>query len=197
MPAPAIARDVFRSLRDELGDEDSGLTFENGPGPLDRIDVMVYQAKEPSGVTVFATIGMSVESMPLRDGQGAGGRAELRLYRRGLVGVQEQGLIATRLANLAGYPWAVGRSLDWGEMVSFPDDVPTFPECRRAFTAGPWVQGQLGSVETSVENVRILNVIPITESERARALSLRPETFFSDLLDARDVFTPPANNSPV
>ncbi|NUK25596.1 hypothetical protein [Streptomyces lunaelactis] len=47
MPAPSILRDVFHALRAELGEEDTGITFDNGPLPLDRIDVMVYGARRP------------------------------------------------------------------------------------------------------------------------------------------------------
>ncbi|MFC8236353.1 suppressor of fused domain protein [Streptomyces sp. NBC_01724] len=190
MPAPVIVRDVFHRLQEELGEEDAGITFENGPGPLDRIDVMVHRAADSSDVTVFTTVGMSVESMPSRDGR-TGGRAELRLFRRGHVEPQDEGLIAMCLANLAAYPWTLGRALGWGEVIAFPDDVPTFPGCRRAFLAGPWTDEQTDSIQTSTEAVRVVNVVPISESERVQALALRPEAFFSDLLDARDVFTPP------
>lgn len=189
MPAPTILRDVFHALRAELGEEDTGITFDNGPLPLDRIDVMVYGAAAPLTTTVFATVGMSVEPMAPRDGR-AGGRAELRLLRQGAVEPRDQGLIARQLANLATYPWTVGRPLGWGETVSFDDDVPTFPGCRSVFLAGPW-GGRAGSIATTTDAVRVINVVPISDAERTRALSAHPEAFFSDLLDARNIFAPP------
>ncbi|NUK03974.1 suppressor of fused domain protein [Streptomyces lunaelactis] len=93
---------------------------------------------------------------------------------------------------MATYPWTVGRPLGWGETVSFDDDVPTFPGCRSVFLAGPWEYGQAGSIDTTTEPVRVINVVPISDAERTRALSARPEAFFSELLDARGVFAPPA-----
>ena len=191
MNAPAILRDVFNALQKELGEEDEGVAFDNGPGPLDRIDIMVYRAKEPSAVTVFATVGMSVEPMPATEGQAAGERAELRLLRRGPVSPADEGRIAIQLANLAAHPWSFGRPLGWGEIVTFGADVATFPGHHHAFLAGPWTTDQAGFLETGTAAVRIITVVPVSEAERARALTTRPETFFSDLLDTRDVLAPP------
>ncbi|MGW7369355.1 suppressor of fused domain protein [Streptomyces sp. NPDC054841] len=190
MPAPAILSDVVHALRREQGEEDAGITFDHGPSPVDRIDVMVYRAPDPTAATLFATIGMSAQAMPPREGR-PGGRAELRLLRRGIVQPDDEGLIAMKLANLAAYPWMCGRALGWGEVVSFPDDIPTFPGCRSVFLAGPWATGQLDFIETRAERVRVVNVVPISEAERADALAARPEAFFSDLLDSRDALTPP------
>lgn len=176
-----------------MGEEDTGYTFDGGSGVFGRVDVMVYAGREEAGVTSFATIGMAVELMPAPDAR-AGGRAELRLHRRGAVGEREREQIAVLLANLTSYPWTVGRALGWGELVSFPSDIPTFPGCRRAFLAGPWIQGQLGSIQTSAGAVRILNVIPVSEAERELALAVRPELFFNDLLDTRDVLAPPVTS---
>ena len=192
MNAPAIVRDVFLALQKELGEEDDGIAFDNGPGPLDRIDIMVYRATEPSAVTVFATVGMCVEAMPTPEGPGADERAELRLLRRGPVSPEDEGRLAIQLANLAAHPWTFGRPLGWGEIVTFGADVPTFPGHHHAFLAGPWKTDQAGFLETGTAAVRIITVVPISETERAQALATRPETFFSDLLDTRDVLAPPA-----
>jgi len=151
---------------------------------------MVYAAATPADATIFATIGMSIEPMPIRDGRRSA-RAELRLHCRGLVSPADRELISLQLANLAGYPWTNGRPLDWGEIVTLGTPVPAFPSCQRVFLAGPWMQGQPSAVETEVGPVRVINVVPITEAERERALASRPQTFFGDLLDSRDVLSPP------
>jgi hypothetical protein len=191
MPAPAILSDVFHALQREQGEEDAGITFDHGPPPVDRIDVMVYRAADPMAATLFATIGMSAPAMPPREGR-PGGHAELRLFRRGIVQPGDEGLIAMKLANLATYPWTCGRPLGWGEVVSFTDDIPMFPGCRSVFLAGPWMAGQPAFIETRTERVRVVNIVPISEAERADALAAPPEAFFSDLLDSRDALTPPA-----
>ncbi|NSC21464.1 suppressor of fused domain protein [Streptomyces albus subsp. chlorinus] len=190
MPAPPILRDVFHALRAEWGPEDDGLTFDEGPPPLERLDVMLYRAGGPADVTAFATIGMAAHPMPSRDGA-PGGRAELRLLRRGPLGPGDEHALAVRLANLAAYPWTRGEPLGWGEMVGFDDDLPAFPGCRRVFLAGPWTREQPATVPTGVEPVRVLTAVPISEAEREAALAARPEDFFASLLDTRDVCAPP------
>ncbi|MGP3974900.1 suppressor of fused domain protein [Streptomyces sp. 8N114] len=204
MPAPPILRDVFHALRDEWGEERDGITFDHGPPPLERLDVMLYDPTGPDGATAFATIGMSAHAMPPRPeptgtrpepagafaGPADGARAELRLFRRGPVAPADEQRLAVRLANLAAYPWTRGEPLGWGEIVSFPDEIPTFPGCRSVFLAGPWTAGQRATIETGTAPVRILNAVPISEAERQQALTARPETFFSNLLDTRDVCAP-------
>ncbi|MEU2719439.1 suppressor of fused domain protein [Streptomyces smyrnaeus] len=190
MSAPPILRDVFHALRDEWGDEHDGVTFEHGPPPVERLDVMLFRAADPGGVTAFATVGMSAHPMPPREGR-AGGRAELRLFRRGILQRGDEQGLATRLANLAVYPWTQDRPLGWGELVGFGDELPAFPGCSSVLLAGAWAAGQTSTVETSVEPVRILNVVPVSEPERQHALTRRPEDFFSDLLNTRDIFAPP------
>jgi hypothetical protein len=186
MSAPVVLRDVFRGLGTELGEEDAGYTYDDGPGPISRLDVMVYPATSPADATIFATIGMSIEPMPSRDA-----RAELRLHCRGAVSPADRERISLHLANLAGYPWTTGRLLGWGEIVTLSTPMPTFPTCQRVFLAGPWMQGQPSAVDTEVGPVRVISVVPITEAERERALVSHPQAFFSDLLDARDVLSGP------
>src|SRR6266702_3705975 len=117
MSAPPVLVDVFRAWGAELGEEDTGIVFDGGPPPIERIDVLVYRATDPTGFTVFVTIGMSAAPMPSRPDRTGGGRAELRLHRRGPLSPDDEGEIAMRLANLASSPWTGGAPLGWGEVV--------------------------------------------------------------------------------
>ncbi|MEU3192678.1 suppressor of fused domain protein [Streptomyces sp. NPDC006992] len=195
MPAPPILRDVFHALRDELGVEDDGVTFDDGPQPLQRLDVLLYRAGDPAATTALATVGMSAHPMPPR-GKGPGGRAELRLFRRGPLERDAEQRLAMRLANLAAYPWTRGQPLGWGELIGFEDEIPAFPGCRSVFLAGPWAREQRAALETRVEPVRLINAVPISPTEHAQARTTRPETFFSGLLDSRDIFAPPGAGHP-
>ena len=191
MSAPPVLRDVFRTLMERRGDAAASITFEDGPGPIARLDVFIYRPAEPEGLTTFVTVGMSTAPMPSADG-GEGGRAELWLSRSGALAPEDEQQIAMQLANLAVYPWKTGRAVGWAQIVGFEDDFPTFPGCRAVFLAGPLLTGTPDRLDTCEGEVRVITVVPITERERAAAASVPPMTFAGDLIEARDVFTAPA-----
>lgn len=203
MAAPPVLRDVYHSLVGRRGEPDTSVVFEDGPGPIARLEVFVYRAAEPGALTTFTTVGMATAPMPAPmpapgDGVGVGGiggvgggdggRAELWLSRLGRVGPEAEHRIALRLANLAVYPWSAGRALGWGQIVGVGGDFPTFPGCDAAFLAGPLLTDTPDWVETSEGAVRIITVVPITGQERATARTVPPTAFLGDLIEARDVF---------
>jgi hypothetical protein len=191
MPAPAVLRDVFRSLLERRGDDaDTSITFEDGPGPISRLDVFVHRATDPAGVTTFVTVGMSAAVMPTAAGTESG-RAELWLSRRGIVGPEDEHRIALQLANLAVYPWKTDRSVGWGQIVGLGRDFPTFPGCSAVFLAGPLLAGAPDWLDTCEGKVRVITVVPITAEERATAVTLPPMRFIGDLMEARDVSEAP------
>jgi hypothetical protein len=188
MPAPMILRDVFLTYRDRHGEEDDGFLFENPSGPVPRLDVFVYRSTE---MTTFATIGMAVHEMPSAPGPGGGGRAELRLVRRGQLSRTDEHAVAVQLANLAVHPFLTGDQLSWGHMIGLDDEFPTFRGCRAVFLAGPLSPAALDYVRTSAGAVRILNVVPITDAERAHGRTLPPLAFAESLLSRRDPYSAP------
>ncbi|WP_327101002.1 suppressor of fused domain protein [Nocardia vinacea] len=189
MSAPPILRGVYQDLQANWGPENDGYLFDNGPSPVDRLDVVVYRPTDAIAMTSFATIGMAIEEMPAPSGRSRGLRAELRFARRGSLDKEQEQAIARQLANIAIYPWRPGGGLDWGHMVGLVDDFPTFPGCRAVFLSGPFVPDGQDCVRIGDEVVRIMNVVPITEAERERARTMLPGDFFYDLLDSTDVFS--------
>ena len=185
MPAPAVLREVFHAYRAYRGEEDDGFFFEDPTGPLTRLDVLVHRGAE---VTTFATVGMAAREMPASPGPGRGGRAELHLVRRGRLARTDEHGIAVRLANLAVHPFRTGTQLNWGHMIGVGDDFPAFPACRSVFLAGPLSPDALDYVRTSEGAVRILNVVPITDSERDLGRAMPPLEFARYLLDKRDLY---------
>jgi hypothetical protein len=185
MPAPAVLRDVFNGIQDTWGQEDTGYLFENGPGPVSRLDVLVYRPAELPGATRFATVGMATAPQP-----DPGGRVELQFACRGRLDERTENAIAQQLANIAVYPWTTGASVNWGHVVPLGRDFPTFPGCSSVFLAGPLVQGGWDYIRTSDAGaVRIINVVPITEAERARARQQPPLVFVSELMAAVDIYS--------
>jgi len=191
MSAPPVLRDVFRTLMERRGDASASITFDDGPGPIARLDVFVYRPADPAGLTTFVTVGMSTAPMPSPDGQ-EGGRAELWLSRAGALAEEDEQQIAMQLANLAVYPWKTGRAVSWAQIVGFEQDFPTFPGCPAVFLAGPLLADTPDWLDTCEGTVRVITVVPITEQERATAATMPPMTFAGHLLEARNVFTAPA-----
>jgi len=191
MSAPPVLRDVYRTLMELRGDAAASITFEDGPGPIARLDVFIYRPAEPAGLTTFVTVGMATAPMPAPEGQ-EGGRAELWLSRSGALAPEDEQQIAMQLANLAVYPWKTGRSVTWAQIVGFEHDFPTFPGCAAVFLAGPLLKDTPDWLDTCEGRVQVITVVPITEQERATAATVPPMTFAGNLIGARDVFTAPS-----
>ncbi|WP_327002146.1 suppressor of fused domain protein [Dactylosporangium sp. NBC_01737] len=188
MAAAHVLRDVFNAYRAHHGEEDDGFTFEDEHGPISRLDVLVYRPTPTAALTSFATIGMAASEMPAAPGPGGGGRAELQLRRRGRLTRSDESAIALRMANLAIHPFLTGMQLNWGHMIGFDEDFPTFPGCRAVFLAGPLSAEGLDSVRTGAGAVRVINVVPITDAERQRGRTLPAVEFAQSLLEHVDVF---------
>ena len=191
MSAPPVLRDVFRTLMERRGDAAASLTFDDGPGPIARLDVFIYRPADPAGFTTFVTVGMATAPMPAADGA-EGGRAELWLSRAGALSPEDEQQIAMQLANLAVYPWKTGRAVSWAQIVGFEHDFPTFPGCPAVFLAGPLLADTPDWFDTCEGRVRVITVVPITAQERAAAVTVPPMTFAGNLIESRDVFTAPA-----
>lgn len=185
MGAAPILSSVWRERNARWGPEDDAYTYEGGSSPLPRVDVFVYRADAKTAMTTFATIGMAAREMP------GGGRAELHFTARGPVPREVEGATATQLANLASYPWNPGSAaLGWGHMVSLPADFPGFPGCSAVLLSGPLTAGGWDWIDTDVDRVRVLNVIPITEAERALGREYPHEIFLAELMSRTDVHSP-------
>ncbi|MEY9932739.1 hypothetical protein ABH926_007390 [Catenulispora sp. GP43] len=191
MSAPPVLRDVFRTLMERRGDAAASITFDDGPGPVARLDVFIYRPADPAGLTTFVTVGMSTGPMPAADGT-EGGRAELWLSRAGLLAPEDEHQIAMQLANLAVYPWKTGRAVSWAQIVGFEQDFPTFPGCQAVFLAGPLLADTPDWLDTCEGRVRVITVVPITQEERAAAATVPPMTFADSLIESRNVFTAPS-----
>jgi Suppressor of fused protein (SUFU) len=188
MPAPPVLRDVFNAHRAAWGEEATGYVFENGPGPVRRLDVLVYRPTADVDLTSFVTVGMAVEPMPAAPGPGGGGRAELQLSRQGRLDEAGEHAVAAQLANLAVYPWATGQQMNWGHVVGLGREFSAFPGCRAAFLSGPLSSTGRDYIDTTSGPVRIINVVPITDAERARARTLPPIEFVQSLMAQVNIF---------
>jgi hypothetical protein len=180
MGAPKVLREIFLARKENWGDDDNGFTFEKDG---ERLDVFVYRASDDVPMTTFATIGMAARAMP-----GTDWRAELHVARRGLVSPDEENAIAVQLANLASHPWLTDSHFDWGHIIALGHDFPTFIGCDAVFFSGPFTEGGWDYIDTSEGKVKILNVVPITATERQRAKKRNPIDVLTELMNEVDIF---------
>src|SRR6185312_2339762 len=130
-----------------------------------------------------------VEPMPDSPGPGGGGRAELQLSHLGSLEPDVERALAARLADVAIYPWHTGKQINWGHVVGLAGDIPGFAGCSAVFLSGPLTPNGRDYIRTQDDAVRIINVIPITEEERAQARTMAPIPFIQDLMDRVNIFT--------
>jgi hypothetical protein len=181
MPASPVLRDVFSAHRAAFGEEDHGYLFEHGPPPIDRLDVLVYRPAGNLDLTTFTTIGMATAPDP------GGNRSELQFSRRGRLNADDESAVAGQLANLAVHPFSTGASFGWGQLIGLGHDFPTFPGRPAVFLSGPLTNTGRDYLATSEGQVRVINVIPVSEAERAHARTLPPIEFIQRLMAQRDV----------
>ncbi|MFC9897767.1 suppressor of fused domain protein [Nocardia sp. NPDC127579] len=188
MSSSPILRGVFHQLRENWGTEDSGYVFENGPAPIGWLDVAVYRPTGTDPMTSFVTVGMAAAAMPDAPGPHGGGRVELRFARRGPLSPAAEYAIAAQLADIAVHPWRTGQQVNWGHMIGIDRDFPTFAGCRTIFCTRPFTQDTPDFVHVDAEPVRLVTVVPITDTERWRARSSSPADFLGKLLAEVDIF---------
>ena len=112
----------------------------------------------------------------------------LDIWQSGLRSEKEEHEIATVLANLALTPFINNASFGWGHMIGLNREFPTFKGCNAVFFSGPFTKKGWGFIKTSEGLVKILNVVPLTEAERARARSMNPIDFLQSLMEELDIF---------
>jgi len=179
--ASPIQRELFRAYRERLGEEDNGIVFEK---PGERVDVFVYRAKGATEISRFATLGAAVRPLPkTRE------RIEIHFARRGPVTPEVEHAVAVQLANLASHPWVTESPFDWGHILGLHRPIPGFESCSAVFLAGPIERDGIVTLPTSEGDVKILNAVPITAAERARAAGASTRTFTEELLAKVDLLT--------
>ena len=122
------------------------------------------------------------------DGRDSGcALAEFQLGRRGTLTAEDEQAVAANLAKLAVYPWTTGRAIDWGQAVGLAGEFPTFMACNAVFLSGPLAATADPYIRTPDGTVRIITVVPTTQSERALAKQMRPTSFIRSLMKEVDI----------
>ena len=126
-----------------------------------RIDVFIWDPTDDCNMSTFSTIGMS--AIPLQ----ATHRAEVHFSIRRLLSNSEKHDAARFLANLAMYPFSIDEPLDWWHTISRPGNIPLYRAAECVLLHPRFANGGWDSIATSEGEVRLWNVVPITQEERA------------------------------
>ena len=126
-----------------------------------RIDVMIWRAGEEVNITTFSTIGMADKPMVDCDF-----RAELHFAVRGALTEEQERKVASFLANLATYPFYYKNHLDWWHTMRNPGTIPYYSAGMGLLFHPRFVEDGWDSIDYNGQEVRLLNAIPITQSER-------------------------------
>ena len=136
---------------------------------------MIWRPDDSVSIGIFSTIGMSERAM-----DGVDYRAELHFgIRRGSFTEEEELSIAVFLANLAVYPFYHRTHLNWWHSLRDPGRIPLFSEGMSVLFHPRLARDGWDTVTHGGQEVRLLNVVPITPLER----KLKNDSGIDALLD--------------
>ena len=184
MAPSRILRDVYEEHIGNYGEPDESFVYEKAapaPGFPGRIDVFVWNSDPECDVATFSTIGMSDKSMT-----GASHRAELHFAIRKCFSKAEMGPVTLFMANLAMHPFHTNSYFDWYHTIAEPGPIPQFKEAQCVWLHPPFVEDGWAEIRSQSTEIRILNIVPITEAER----ELQDIQQRADALDGIDIFAP-------
>jgi len=184
MSASQILTEVYQAHVEHFGEPDESWVFDDGKergAYPDRVEVMLWRPTFDCDIATFATIGMADRPMI-----GATHRAELHFALRASLERHDELTVARFLANLAMYPFQIGSFLDWWHTISEPGAIPFYSRARCILLHPEFVRDGWSRIETTECEVRILNVVPITEAEKA----LKERSRIADALSEVDMFSP-------
>ena len=188
-----LVRAVYHGHVDHFGEPDHSIRFGDGTNregeehfpPL--IDVMIWRPDDEVDIGTFSTIGMA--ERPLNDAEY---RVELHFSIRGMTfSEEEEHQVALFLANLATYPFHFRTRIDWWHSLRDAGQIPLFSEgmsvpFHPSFDAHEW-----DTITHGEQVVRLLNVVPITPTERELKNTSGLDALFDHWSDREiDLFAP-------
>lgn len=178
-----ITAQIKAEYKHYFGTEKTYYHFDNDEMPHEfprKIQVGVWEADEQFLITSFATVGMS--RSPMRDGS----RAELHFAIRATLSEEQQHEVALFLANLALYPFQAKEPLDWWYTIEDAGKIPLFTAAQSILLHPAFIENGWNYLSSSKEEVKILNVVPITQEE----CSLGSVDEILNSLEQYDIFLP-------
>ncbi len=180
-----LSRFVFEEHVSRYGEPDFHFSFgKNSLQTLDFLDVFVWEPDQENPMTTFSTMGMSEKKFFEKDY-----RSEIHWTIRGFVEEKIKQRITEFLVKLAEWPFLKNIHFDYWHIL--PNlNIPGFPNSSAilfhpALHEGGWDHSHFGG-----EQIRILNIIPITESEFQMAQTLGVRGMLNYLYESKtDIFS--------
>lgn len=166
--AGRITQKVYQAYLDHFGEPDRSRRFGDGscqPGEEhfpSWIDVFIWRGDEEIDITTFATIGVSEKPM-----EECSHRAEMHFAIRREFTEAEENQVCVFLANLAVYPFHHRTHFNWWHTLGTPGNIPLFSDEMAVLLHPAFVEEGWDYVNVDNLTVKILNVVPITQEERA------------------------------
>ena len=124
-----------------------------------EIVVFYWENSGREPVTVFGSLGMS--SFAMQDGA----FAEIHLSVRGSLNTDQIMQFCRFVANFAIYPFFHGVAIDWWHLIIDVGKIPVFSDSFSLLIHPEFPFDNWAIINIGDEHVKILNIIPLTESE--------------------------------
>ncbi len=187
-PSPILVH-LFEEHILQYGEPDLYYRFDQNNSSISNVlpylDVFVWEATEEVPVTTFSTVGMSDRAM-----DGAAFRCEIHFTVRGSLNEEECAEVAAFLANLAAYPFLQSTHFDHYHLVSPAVSIPKFHACRWGLFHPAFGQDGWDSTEYQGTVIKILNFVPLTETEVEMSKAKGVNAMLDWMYDRKvDIFT--------
>ncbi len=151
---------------------------------LDYLDVFVWEPTSEIPMTTFSTMGMCERKQFQKNYS-----VEIHWTIRGFLTADAKQACTEFLARLAEWPFLKNISYDYWSIL--PNlQVPGFPNCSGILFHPALVDGAWDHTHFGLEEIRILNMIPIAESELQMAQTLGVRGMLNYLYDSKtDIFS--------
>jgi len=180
-----LVRAVFEEHIKHYGDPDLQFQFNRGNSQFfNRLDIFLWKPTDRIPMTTFSTMGMA--DVPM---EGLTFRCEIHWTIRGKLSEVENSEAAAFLANLADYPFKKNTGLDHWHIIQNLA-IPKFHKCSNVLFHPRFTNEGWDKIAWNSNEIKILNMVPITNEERQMALRSGINSMLDHLYESRsDIFS--------
>lgn len=162
----SLKEELRQQYRQNFGDESAFFKLQ-GSDRADlppEMEILLWHPDQFSDLTTLATLGMSDRVMP------GGQRAELHFAWAGQLSREQESEMVEFLANLALFPFLSGQGAHLWQVIELDGEIPHFRGKKALLFHPPFHEDGWALAQSSQGDVRILNVVPISDDEKTLAI---------------------------